>query len=212
MRQLVDPDDPGGAVWAETTYGYDIHGNLISVTDANGNLTQYLVDDFGQTTLIVSPVTGATQLTYNEAGQALIRTDSRGVTTTTVYDAAGRPTDVVSDDGVNPVEALHFDYDAAGRRELAQSPDVAETFTYDRRGAMLKVSSDRGGTIYDTEYTYTLDGAVDTITYPSGRVVSYGLRLCWAAHRNQRQGAGRRDLRTGGVQHRLSALRPGRAS
>jgi YD repeat-containing protein len=173
VRQLVDPDDPGGPVWAETTYGYDIHGNLTSVTDANGNLTQYVVDDFGQTTLIVSPVTGATQLTYNAAGQVLTRTDSRGVTTTTTYDAAGRPTQVDSEDGVNPIETLFFNYDDAGRRVLAQSPDVTETFTYDRRGAVLTVSSNRGGTVYDTSHTYTADGALDTITYPSGRIVKY---------------------------------------
>ncbi|RLA04188.1 MAG: hypothetical protein DRQ45_01375 [Gammaproteobacteria bacterium] len=173
VKQLVDPLATGDDQFAITTYDYDIQGNLTSVTDANGNLTQYLVDDFGQTVLIVSPVTDATQLTYNSAGQVLTRTDSRGVTTTTVYDAAGRPTDVVSEDGVNPVETLTFDYNAAGRRELAQSPDVTETFTYDRRGAVLMVSSNREGTIYDTDYTYTLDGALDTITYPSGRVADY---------------------------------------
>ncbi|MCD4747729.1 MAG: DUF6531 domain-containing protein, partial [Thermoanaerobaculales bacterium] len=45
VRQLID-DTLG---WAPTDYGYDHHGNLTGVTDANGLVTTYSVDDFGAT-------------------------------------------------------------------------------------------------------------------------------------------------------------------
>jgi YD repeat-containing protein len=37
---------PGGVII--TRYAYDLHGNLVSVTDPNGNITRYTFDDFGQ--------------------------------------------------------------------------------------------------------------------------------------------------------------------
>jgi len=41
------------------------------VTEANGNVTGYVVDDFGQTVVVDSPVTGVTEMTYDEAGSSL---------------------------------------------------------------------------------------------------------------------------------------------
>ena len=55
-----------------------------------------MVDDFGGTVRIDSPVTGVTEIQYNLAGQPTTRTDARGVTATTTYDAGGQS----PDDGV----------------------------------------------------------------------------------------------------------------
>ncbi len=100
VTQLLDPSQPAPDDVAVTRYEYDGGGNLTAVIDANGNRTGYVVDDFGQTRRITSPVTGTTDMLYNPAGQLAHRTDSRGVTTTTTYDASGRAVEVVSDDGV----------------------------------------------------------------------------------------------------------------
>lgn len=76
------------------------------------------------------------------------------------------------DDGVTS-EQLSFEYDGAGRRTRAESPDVVQTFTFSRRGLILTAGQVVGGTIHDTRYSYTLDGQQETITYPSGRQVVF---------------------------------------
>jgi hypothetical protein len=71
VRQLLDPEAPPAEQYAETSYNYDNHGNLTRVTDANGNLTTYLVDDLGNTVSTSSPVTGLTTMGYEPTGQLL---------------------------------------------------------------------------------------------------------------------------------------------
>jgi YD repeat-containing protein len=70
-----------------TAYAYDIHGNLTSVIDPNGNVTSYVYDDFGRMLSQTSPVTGATNYTYDPSGNLLMTTDANGVSTTRSYDA-----------------------------------------------------------------------------------------------------------------------------
>jgi YD repeat-containing protein len=79
---------PGGQV--ATAYGYDVHGNLTSVTDPNGNVTSYVYDDFGRMISQTSPVvTGVT--TYVRCrGHLTTMTDAKGATTTRTYDPLGR--------------------------------------------------------------------------------------------------------------------------
>ncbi|HEX8411473.1 MAG TPA: hypothetical protein VF883_21625 [Thermoanaerobaculia bacterium] len=57
---------PNGVI--STTYSYDVHGNLVSVTDPNGNVTTYLYDDFDELAQTVSPVTGTTAYMYDAVG------------------------------------------------------------------------------------------------------------------------------------------------
>jgi len=69
---------------------------------------------------------------------------------------------------------LNYDYDPAGRRILAEVVGGArQTYTYDRRGQVLTETLEIDASIHETGYTYTLDGAVDTVTYPSGRVADF---------------------------------------
>jgi len=172
VRQLLDPAAPPGEKYAVTSYAYDAGGNMIAVTDANGNLTEYLVDDFGHTVRITSPVTGVTEMAYDAGGNLIRRIDGRGVTATSVFDASGRLTGITYDDGVT-TEVLSFEYNAAGRRTRAESPDVVQTFTHSRRGLILAASQDIGGDVATTAYQYDLDGRLESVVFPSGRTVSY---------------------------------------
>jgi RHS repeat-associated protein len=142
VKQLESPPDDDG--WIVTEYGYDLHGNLTSVTDANGNTTYYDVDDFGQSYEITSPVTGTTTMSYNLAGQLIERTyprDPNGVTETRTYSNAGLIEGVVWDDGVQTTQQVSYAY-TSGIRTSATTYDsfgklVEESWTYDRRGLIL---------------------------------------------------------------------------
>jgi RHS repeat-associated protein len=159
-------------VFIATSYAYDRAGNLTKVTDANGNETTYVIDDFGQTTKIDSPVTGVTTFTYLPSGQLDTKTDAAGTVFDNDYDDGGRleSTTIGS-------ETLTYDYDEAGRRteSTVTSTGVVQTYEHDRRGAVT-VATLKAGTsaqVHTTEYTYNQDGALEKIEYPSGRIVTH---------------------------------------
>ena len=194
VKQLEDATQlPSEDAWAATSYGYDSQSNLTAVTDANGNVTAYLVDDFGQTYEIDSPATGVTKLTYNETGQVVLKEDARTATATHTYDAAGR-LEVSVYQGLSIIETITSTYDANGRRLTADTGDLFETWSYDRRGLTIFSSREKewmGSTVLEeASFAYSEDGALETITYPSGRLVSYGLDFAGRPESVSATGAG----------------------
>ena len=91
------------------SYRYDVHGQLLAVTDENGNELEHY--------------------TYDPAGNRLSKT-VKGKTTTYAYDEANQ---LISEttDGVTK----HYAYDAAGRMTRAGD----KTYHYDGRGKLLEV-------------------------------------------------------------------------
>ncbi|HEX9982350.1 MAG TPA: DUF6531 domain-containing protein, partial [Thermoanaerobaculia bacterium] len=166
-----------GAGTAVTTYDYDLHGNLTSVTDPNGNTTTYLYDDFGQLLRQTSPVTGVTTYTYDAAGNLLTSTDANGAVTTRTYDVLGRVTSAETTRSDADPESVTWIYnDAAywsttGNRTMTMSAGLTGwiTYSHDRRGLLLREERN-----YDeTRYTYDADGNRASIVYPSGMTVTY---------------------------------------
>src|SRR5690606_28018514 len=80
----------GGTV--DTTYEYDLEGQLVGVVDDAGNQWIYSYDLAGRTTQAVDPDTGTSSFTYDAAGRLTSTTDGRGQVISTVYDVLGRPT------------------------------------------------------------------------------------------------------------------------
>ncbi len=131
-----------GTGWAVTEYGYDTASNLVSVTDANGNVTIYGVDDFGQTYLTMSPVTGTTKLSYNAAGRLVSSVDARGVMEAREYDDAGNLLGITYNGDGDATQSTTFTYEK-GLRVSGTAVDeagktVLEQWTHDRRGLLLR--------------------------------------------------------------------------
>ncbi len=141
-------------------------------------MTGYVVDDFGRTVQVESPVTGVTAMAYNPAGALETRTDAVGVTLTADYDAAGRLSTQEYARG-GSTETVSFGYDAGGRRTRAEVSDgvddlVVETFGHNRRGQVVTATVSVGLDSYpQAAYVYGHDGELEKVTYPSGRVVTY---------------------------------------
>lgn len=193
---LATTTDSNGAV---TTYGYNSSGDLTSVTTAAGRKTTFGYDAAGRQTSAVSPrgnVTGANSATYtttytlNADGQITQTVAPMGITTSAIYDDAGRTTSTTDARGKTTTTG----YDADGHVISVQGPDVTiapERFSYDADGNVLTNTSSAGivttytynsinkrATAQTTgagQYSYTYDAAgnIATQTNPSGHVTTF---------------------------------------
>jgi RHS repeat-associated protein len=167
----------GGAV--ATEYTYDTHGNLVSVKDPNGNVTRYVYDDFGVVVSQESPVTGQTSYEYDTAGNITATKDANGVTTVRAYDVLNRLTQASSSAAGAPAETVTWTYDGSGSFTIGRvtrmtDPTGATSYTYDRRGFLLKEVKTIDQSSYTTTFQYDHDGNRSRIVYPgTGRVVTY---------------------------------------
>jgi RHS repeat-associated protein len=176
LRQVRQTLAPG---LVTTTYGYDLHGNLTSVTDPNGNVTSYVYDDFGQLLSQQSPVSGTTTYEYDTAGNLRRTTDANGATTERTYDAANRLLTAVSTRaGVTETVTWTYDEAAAGPYALGRltsmhDPSGVTRYAYERRGLLREERRTFLAATSVQTYGYDLDGNRTSLGYPSGRTVAY---------------------------------------
>ena len=156
-------------------YVFDAHDNVTSVTAPNSAVTTYEYDDLDNLTKEISADRGTTTYTYDDAGNLKTKTDARSITATYTYDALNRLTGVTYP---NTSENVTYTYDhvtseGIGRLRSITDESGTTTYTYDEFGNVLSDVRQIGTNTYTTSYTYNGDGDIATITYPSGRVVTY---------------------------------------
>jgi RHS repeat-associated protein len=160
-----------------TLYGYDTQDNQATVTDPNGNVTSYYNDDFGRKNQNGSPDTGTTDYLYDEAGNLLQRFDAKETVVNYTYDALNRLTAIQFP--ADPNQNVTFTYDSTsvtygiGRLTGRTDPSGSYTFYYDAHGNLTKEEKTSNSILYTTQYTYNNDNTLTSITYPSGRVITY---------------------------------------
>ncbi|QDU34187.1 tRNA(Glu)-specific nuclease WapA precursor [Poriferisphaera corsica] len=76
----------------DTIYEYDKLGNVIKITDNEGNITQFTRDSLGRKTQLSDPDTGITTYTYDDDGALISTTNARGIKTINSYDLRGQTT------------------------------------------------------------------------------------------------------------------------
>ena len=113
FADLIAKQSSESRLW---TFGYDIEGNLTSVTDPNGNATP-------------TPGDYTTTYTYDTWGQLLTAKDANGsVTSHSGFDANGYPTAIT--DALN--NTTDFEYDARGNvTKVTDALDRVTTQAYD---------------------------------------------------------------------------------
>jgi RHS repeat-associated protein len=165
------------ALQGQTRYTYDGQDRLTSVTDPNGHITRYHYDGLGNLVRLESPDTGTTTYTYDEAGNRLSQSDANGKVTTYAYDALNRLTSIryASDPSQNVT--LYYDEPDASfgidRLTRLVGPVGVTFYSYTARGELATESRLIGGRSYVVRYGYDEAGALSSVTYPSGRVVSF---------------------------------------
>jgi len=163
-----------------TSYLYDDIGNLVSVTNALGQVTQHAYDTLNRLTRTTYPdPTKAETYTYDANGNLWTKTDRSGQVTSNDYDARGRLWHVdYSTTPANP--DLTYSYDADDRMTSITSPftTVPNAYvSYDALGRPFDESvwfDKNPGTAYRATYTYDAAGRLTYLTYPDNSVVAYG--------------------------------------
>ncbi|MEU4980848.1 DNRLRE domain-containing protein [Streptomyces sp. NPDC021969] len=94
LKTVTDPKGVATTTAGDytTSYDYDTHGQMTKATDANGSPTKN--SDFGPTgypATITDALNKSTSFVYDERGQVTEVTDALGKKTTQTYDTFGRP-------------------------------------------------------------------------------------------------------------------------
>lgn len=174
LASLVDATD------YSTTYGYDpVFGLLSTITApiSQGNRSfEYFSGsadcDNGFLAGETHPESGETTYQYNCLGAVTRRTRPGPEITIYGHDRAGRLTEISYPGDAGTVT---MDYDQASRRTLLTNISASSASTYDDAGRLEMVTQSIVGGPQGNTTTYTYDtlDRLETITYPSGRVLTY---------------------------------------
>ena len=170
LNRLLSVTEAGTAVAA---IAYDSHDNRTQVTDARGKTTRFTYDDLGRIRTVTAPDTGLISAAHDRAGNLLTLTDARGQTVSFVYDALNRP---IRQSYPGAARDLLFGYDqpAIGKLTSMQEEESSRSFTYNSLGQLTAETRTLGGTTATIGYGYdSVTGELATLTYPSGRVLTF---------------------------------------
>ena len=154
LTVIVSGLDAGGATTTQTTtYTYDGRGNVLTVTDASGNVTTMTYNPANQLVTVQQPATG-------ETGPA-----TGHVTTTNVYQYYGGPVASVtlSNESGVPVRQVNYTYSAEGEVASVTGSTQPATYAYDGRGRVTSVKDGNGRFTY---YLYDNVGNLLQLQYP----------------------------------------------
>ena len=163
--------------YRSTTFEYNGLDAPKKVTDALYRATTMVTDAFGNDIQIVSKDTGKTKYWFDLANNLIKIQDAESEVKEYEYDALNRR--VWAKYPANPSENVQFIYDGNapgqnGDGKLTQiiGPSGTTTYYYDVNGSLARKSWTFNGQTYDTYYVFN-NGQLQSMTYPSGRVISY---------------------------------------
>jgi|GEM_PF-1256444 len=166
------------AVYATTSYTYDVLSNLKTVTDAMSNPTTINYDWLSRKTSMTDPDMGTWSYTYDASSNLITQTDAKGQVLKFEYDTLNRLTKKCNTNCSETILAT-YTYDdinggnyGKGHRTGASYKEGtqygSDTYKYDNRGRMIKeVRSIIGDTSYTTEFTYDSADRLVSVKYPT---------------------------------------------
>ncbi len=185
LGQLVRVDEPTsgglGTVASPnqaTTYAYDTLNNLTTVTQGAQTRT-FAYSSLSRLLTAANPESGTISYGYDPNGNLTSKVDARSITTSYSYDHLNRVTQRSYSGGSITTPTVNYTYGltapAVGKlTKVSSSVSTTEYTGFDILGRVTaaKQTTDGGDSAgYTTGYTYNLSGALDTETYPTGRVV-----------------------------------------
>ena len=166
-----------------TSYQYDVAGNMVSMTNADGT-TAYTYDADGNKVSETAP--NGTLYRYDANGNLTSRTDAEGKVTTYTYDENGNIASITSD-GMTALydydadgnlagytdergNVYAYTYDTEGRQTSVTINGKVTSYTYDGNGNYASITDANSNT---SLYSYNADGALLQFTDANGNVTTY---------------------------------------
>lgn len=154
---------------------FDENDQLRRVTTPKNSSVAYTVNSLGDVKLVETgdPDDSARTRDFDGAGNLKLKKDFRGSKTALTYDALNR----ISTISAAGSTTITFGYDAGayGKGRLTSIVDESgtSTRTYNAQGRVETVSRAFSGLTITTRYGYDSAGRLTTVTYPSGRTLTY---------------------------------------
>ena len=171
------PSAPARADTNVTTgYTYDTVGNLLSLTDPNGNPSTFTYDALNRLTKAEDAAQQITTYAYDAQGNLITRTNPRNFATTLTYNAANRlasSTDALT-------QTLRYAYDHNGNLTTLTDPQGIETgYAYnalDRLESLTQNAVEGAASTSEqnvtTRFEYDLNGNLRFVHDPRGNYVT----------------------------------------
>ncbi len=151
-----------GAVNETTTYQYDNQGNLVTLTDPNGNNTANTYDALNRLAKITDQLSGNVNYGFDSLDQLIKISDQRGLTTQYAIDGLGNLNQVQSPD----TGTANATYDAAGNvLTKTDAEGQVTTYTYDALNRITSISYSTGPAL---NATFTYDQGTNGISHLTG--------------------------------------------
>jgi len=185
-RMTSETDTIGGTSYT-VSYGYDLAGDLQSMTYPDHTTVTDSYDALGRVTKVATGATAFATFTYNPDGTINTMTYGDGEVTSYAYDSMDRPTSITTSQGSTQELGLSYRYDGAGnvvsinsetfsydaleRLTSATGPWGAASYSYDPAGNMVQKQNSSSST---TKYAYnSMDELVRSSTASGVTTYSY---------------------------------------
>ncbi|GMQ61009.1 RHS repeat-associated core domain-containing protein [Vallitalea maricola] len=146
-----------------TTYTYDAQDNIITITDAEGNVTKYVRDLWGRAETIINAKGNSSRYTYDYAGNVTSSIDPKGNKTKYVYNSQNRLKTVIDPQG----KEIKYLYDLEAR--VIKETDRAGQdihYKYNRDNNLIQKSVE--GKNQDQYYLYNQIGRLQATISNNG--------------------------------------------
>jgi RHS repeat-associated protein len=179
--RIIKVREKNNGQYFNTMYKYNAADELLTVSDANGNVTTYTWDILGRNRSVTDPDMGAWIYEYDLVGNLREQTDARGFTTKFTYDPLNRVKTKTYPDGM----IWTWNYDepghgfSKGRLTSISDPTgklcggISEALNYDNMGQVTSQTKCIDGHSYMMSFGYDKLGRPSSITYPDNEIVTY---------------------------------------
>ena len=175
VEEYKGDETAGFALYATTTYDYDVFGNLRFVTDAKNNVTEVRYDSLSRKYWMDDPDMGVWEYDYDANGNLVWQKDAKLQEITFEYDELNRIEKKIYPDAT----FIKYKYDETfstnyiGRLTTLIDKSGTTKYYYDELGQTVKTIKTIDLTDYTTETVYDALGRTETLTYPDDTIVKY---------------------------------------